>query len=149
MRIMAQDALVAAATLVVAACGGGDNRQPDTAAATGTATGATSTPTAGTPGASSQLALGDSIFRGQAAGGICYTCHGPDAKGSTLGPDLTDNQWLNGDGSLEFIQNTVRNGVPTPKQYPSPMPAFGQMLTPQHVSAVAAYVYSLRNPSAS
>ena len=147
MRVMAPDALLAAGTLVVAACGSGENRQPDTATATGAVTGATSTPTAGTPGASSQVALGDSIFRGQAGGGICYTCHGPDAKGTTLGPNLADQEWLNVDGSLEAIQNTVRNGVPTPKQYPSPMPAFGQMLTPQQVSAVAAYVYSLRNPS--
>lgn len=149
MSIMAQVALVAAATLVMTACGGGDNRQPDTAPASGAVMGATSTPTAATPGASPQVALGDSIFRGQAAGGICYTCHGPDAKGTALGPNLTDSQWLNVDGSLESIQNVVRNGVPTPKQYPGPMPAFGQMLTPQQVSAVAAYVYSLRNPASS
>ena len=146
MRTISEAALTAGAILVMAACGG-DSRQSDTAAATSTVTGATST--AVTAGTSSRVALGDSIFRGQAAGGICYTCHGPDAKGTTLGPDLTDSQWLNGDGSLEFIRSTVTDGVPVPKQFPSPMPPLGQTLTPQQVSAVAAYVYSLRNSSSS
>ena len=94
------------------------------------------------------VALGDSIFEGKAAGGICYTCHGPEAKGTQLGPDLTDQQWLNGDGSYQFIVQSVTNGVPTPKQFPGPMPPFGQMLTPGQVRAVAAYVYSLTHPVA-
>ena len=28
-----------------------------------------------------QIALGDSIFHGQVAGAICWTCHGEDAAG--------------------------------------------------------------------
>lgn len=100
------------------------------------------------PGATGNLvALGDSIFHGQAAGGICYTCHGPDAKGTQLGPNLTDAEWLNGDGSQEFIVRTVTNGVPTPKKYPGMMPPMGQTLTPDQVRAVAAYVYSLSRPT--
>ena len=79
------------------------------------------------------VALGDSIFEGQAAGGICYTCHGPDAKGTQLAPDLTDQQWLNGDGSVEFIANVVRNGVLQPKQFPAPMPPFGATLNDQQL----------------
>lgn len=31
-----------------------------------------------------QIALGDSIFQCQAAGGVCWTCHGTDAKGCTV-----------------------------------------------------------------
>jgi mono/diheme cytochrome c family protein len=92
------------------------------------------------------VALGDSIFHGQVAGGICYTCHGPDAKGTQLGPNLTDMEWLNGDGSEEFIVRTVTNGVPAPKKYPGMMPPMGQMLSPDQVRAVAAYVYSLSRP---
>lgn len=100
------------------------------------------------PGAAGNLvALGDSIFHGQAAAGICYTCHGPDAKGTQLGPNLTDAEWLNGDGSQEFIVRTVTNGVPTPKKYPGMMPPMGQTLTPDQVRAVAAYVYSLSRPT--
>jgi mono/diheme cytochrome c family protein len=91
------------------------------------------------------IALGDSIFHGTAGGGICFTCHGPDAKGiQGLGPDLTDATWLHGDGSLQFIQNTVRTGVATPKEAAAPMPPMGgATLTPDQVNAVSAYVYSL------
>lgn len=90
------------------------------------------------------IALGDSIFHGRAAGGTCQTCHGPDAKGTPMAPDLTDAQWHNGDGSYQFIVTTVTNGVPRPMQYPSPMPPMGgAQLTPDQVRAVAAYVYSL------
>lgn len=93
------------------------------------------------------VAVGDSIYHGQAAGGICFTCHGPGAKGTPTAPDLTDQQWINGDGTLDFIANTVRNGVPQPKQFPVPMPAFGQSFTEEQIRAVAAYVYALSHPN--
>lgn len=144
-RLFLVTVLVPMATL--AACGGGDGTA-DTATAD-TATPATPGGTVGaTPGEVTPqlIALGDSIFKGQAAGGICFTCHGPDAKGTTLAPDLTDTTWLNGDGSLAFIANTVRQGVLTPKQFAAPMPPFGQMLNDQQVNAVSAYVYSLTHP---
>ena len=32
--------------------------------------------------------------------GICYACHGANAKGTPLAPDLTDGKWLNIDGSV-------------------------------------------------
>lgn len=89
------------------------------------------------------VALGDCIFHGK-AGGTCQTCHGPDAKGTPLAPNLTDSQWLNGDGSYQFISTIITNGVPQPKQHPSPMPPMGgAQLTRDQVRAVAAYVYSL------
>jgi len=95
----------------------------------------------GTP---QQIALGDSIFHGQVGGGTCSACHGQDAKGTAVAPDLTDSQWLNGDGSYQFIVNTITNGVPKPKQHPAPMPPKGGApLTDDQVKAVAAYEYSL------
>lgn len=91
-----------------------------------------------------QIALGDSIFHGQAAGGTCTACHGQDAKGTAVAPNLTDSQWLNGDGSYQFIVNTVTTGVPKPKEHPAPMPPKGgATLSDDQVKAVAAYVYSL------
>ena len=91
-----------------------------------------------------QIALGDSIFHGLAAGGTCSACHGQDAKGTAVAPDLTDQQWINGDGSYDFIVKTVTNGVPNPKQHPAPMPPKGGApLTDDQVKAVAAYEYSL------
>ena len=99
----------------------------------------------GTP---QQIAQGDSIFHGQLGGGTCSACHGQDAKGTAVAPDLTDNQWLNGDGSYQFLVNTITNGVPTPKQHPAPMPPKGGApLTDDQVKAVAAYEYSLSHKS--
>jgi len=96
---------------------------------------------AGTP---QQIALGDSIFHGQAGGGTCYVCHGQDAKGSAVGPNLTDGEWINTDGSLEGIVKTIKSGVPSPKKAPAPMPPMGgATLTNDQVQAVAAYEYSL------
>lgn len=90
------------------------------------------------------VALGDSIFHGQAAGGTCVTCHGQRGEGSQIGPNLTDAEWLHGDGGYQFIVNTVTTGVPSPKKYPAAMPPMGgAQLTPDQVRAVAAYVYSV------
>ncbi len=95
-----------------------------------------------------QIALGDSIFHGQVAGGTCTACHGQDAKGTAVAPDLTDQQWINGDGSYNFIVHTVTTGVPQPKQHPAPMPPKGgATLSDDQVKAVAAYVFSLSHKS--
>lgn len=94
------------------------------------------------------VALGDSIFHGQVAGGTCTACHGQDAKGTAVAPNLTDSEWLNGDGSYDFIVQTITTGVPKPKQHPAPMPPRGgATLTDDQVKAVAAYVYSLSHKS--
>jgi mono/diheme cytochrome c family protein len=91
------------------------------------------------------VALGDSIFHGLAGGGLCQTCHGPDATGTPLAPNLTDATWLTGDGSYSFIQQRVTTGMPKPTPpYTSPMlPMGGAQLTPQQIQSVAAYVSSL------
>lgn len=107
-------------------------------------------PAGGAGGAQSpqMIAQGDSIFHGQLAGGTCTACHGQDAKGTAVAPNLTDSQWLNGDGSYDFIVHTVTNGVPKPKEHPAPMPPKGgAQLTDDQVKAVAAYVYSLSHKS--
>ncbi|HEX6536034.1 MAG TPA: c-type cytochrome [Gemmatimonadaceae bacterium] len=116
------------------------------AGSTGTAAGGGATASGGTaPKDPKVIALGDSIFHGKAAGGLCYTCHGPDAKGTQLAPDLTDNKWATGDGSYNFIVQRVTQGMPNPTPpYTAPMPPLGgASLTPQQVQAVSAYVYSL------
>ena len=103
---------------------------------------------AGGPQSPQLVALGDSIFHGQVAGGTCTACHGQDAKGTAVAPDLTDNKWINGDGSYDFIVQTVTTGVPKPKEHPAPMPPKGgAQLTDDQVKAVAAYVYSLSHKS--
>jgi len=91
------------------------------------------------------IAQGENIFKGKAAGGLCWTCHGVDAKGMKgLGPDLTDKTWLHGDGSIDFVKSTVKAGIAKPKKGATPMPPFGGVpLNDNQVAAVAAYVQSL------
>ena len=96
-------------------------------------------------GATKQMvALGDRIYHGQVGAATCTGCHGANAKGTPLGPDLTDTQWLWSDGSYAAIAKTITNGVSQPKQYRSPMPPMGgAQLSSDQVSAVAAYIWAL------
>jgi len=94
------------------------------------------------------IALGDSVYHGQAGGGTCVGCHGPDAKGSPLGPNLTDDRWLWGDGSFGSILKTITDGVPAPKEHTGVMPPLGgAQLTWVQARAAAAYVYALSHPA--
>ena len=84
---------------------------------------------------------GRKIFTGT---GNCYACHGSDAHGTAVAPNLTDATWLNIDGSYAGIAGLVRSGVPQPKHFPTPMPpGGGAQLDQGQLCAVAAYVYSL------
>ncbi|HEX6313348.1 MAG TPA: c-type cytochrome [Gemmatimonadaceae bacterium] len=96
-----------------------------------------------------EIALGESVFNGRAGGALCYVCHGPKAKGvAGIGPDLTDKEWLHGDGSRTFIEKIVTDGVAKPKKVAAPMPpkGGGQLTDPQ-IKAVAAYVFTLSHPT--
>jgi len=95
------------------------------------------------------IALGDSVYHGQVGSGTCAGCHGSDARGTPLGPDLTSGRWLWGDGSLDAIANTIARGVPAPKEHTGVMPPMGgAQLTPVQVRAAAAYVYALSHTGA-
>jgi mono/diheme cytochrome c family protein len=95
------------------------------------------TPPGATP---SDVALGQNIY----AGGTCAGCHGSDAKGTPLGPDLTSSKWLWGDGSVQSIAKVITEGVPNPKEFRSPMPPMGgAQLSPSEVSEVADYIWAL------
>jgi mono/diheme cytochrome c family protein len=85
--------------------------------------------------------VGHRIFTGS---GNCYACHGSNAQGTTLAPNLADTTWLDIDGSYAAIAELVRTGVPHPKRYPAPMPPMGgAQLSTEQVCAVAAYVHGL------
>lgn len=94
-------------------------------------------------------ALGEKIFKGSAAGGLCYTCHQPSGKGVPgLGSDLTDTVWLHGDGSVDSIAVTIEKGVPKPREASVPMlPGGGARLTRLQIRALAIFVKSLGSPS--
>lgn len=96
-----------------------------------------------------QLALGDSVFRGRVGGALCFVCHGASGKGvAGVGPNLTDKEWLNTDGSVASIEKVITEGVAKPKKTATPMPPKGGgQLTEAQIKAVAAYVYSLSHPA--
>lgn len=97
-----------------------------------------SAPAAVTPAA---IAKGDTIYHKT---GLCYACHGANAEG-TVGPNLTDAEWIHGDGSYDMIVATITAGVTKEKSksgIPMP-PKGGSTISDEDVKAVAAYVWSL------
>jgi cytochrome c oxidase cbb3-type subunit III len=66
----------------------------------------------------------------------CTPCHRADG-GGVIGPNLTDDFWIHG-GRPAQILNTIDVGVPD-----KGMPAWGAVLKPDEVAAVAVYVMSI------
>jgi glucose/arabinose dehydrogenase/mono/diheme cytochrome c family protein len=93
--------------------------------------------------APAQVARGAAIFVGE-AGGTCAGCHGSDAGGGPIGPDLTSGKWLWGRGSLAAIKRTIVEGVAEPKEHPGAMPPKGGAdLSDADVDALSAYVWAI------
>ncbi|MBE2228855.1 MAG: c-type cytochrome [Ignavibacteria bacterium] len=67
----------------------------------------------------------------------CTPCHGPDG-GGTVGPNLTDQNWIHG-GGIKNVFMTVSNGVPA-----KGMISWKTLLTPKQIQQVSSYVLSLQ-----
>jgi cytochrome c oxidase cbb3-type subunit 3 len=90
---------------------------------------------------------GASTYRGE---GLCHACHGQQGKGiPNLGADLTDDEWLHSDGSLDGIIATITNGVSGDESTvgTSMPPKGGSSIGEDKIKAVAAYVWSLSHGS--
>jgi mono/diheme cytochrome c family protein len=89
-----------------------------------------------------QFQEGQQLFTGQ---GACHACHGPQATGTQLAPDLTDAEWINVSGrNYDEIVQLIHTGVPQPQEHPGPMPPLGGAnLNDQQVEALAAYVVGI------
>lgn len=75
---------------------------------------------------------------------VCSVCHGADARGTQLGPDLRDQEWINVSRDMEAIERVIVQGVAEPEEYPIPMPAHGGgEFNREQVRALAAYVYAV------
>jgi cytochrome c oxidase cbb3-type subunit 3 len=88
------------------------------------------------------VARGGAVFR---AG--CSQCHGSGAAGAIGYPNLLDNDWLWG-GSMAEIAHTVAHGVRNETDEDarySEMPAFGEILEAEEITATVEYVVSLSN----
>jgi len=95
----------------------------------------------------SVLTRGRALFLGS---GNCQECHGPEGRGTDLGPDLTDTVWLHGSGSYQMIMRLVTHGV-TQRESTSgaPMPMRGWVpLQDDQLTAVATYVWNLSRVAA-
>lgn len=92
------------------------------------------------------IQLGDSLFNTRS----CIRCHGEGGKNGRFGPDLTDGEWVQNDGSLAAIRRTIFWGVEKDEivdtTRPFEMhPSGGQHLKQGEWEALAAYVWSLSN----
>jgi cytochrome c oxidase cbb3-type subunit 3 len=89
----------------------------------------------GAKGNRSAMVPGSQIFSGKAG---CYDCHSPDGRGDRAigAPDLTDADWLYGDGSAEAVARSIAAGRA------GRMPGFSSELSPIETRAVAAFVAS-------
>jgi len=78
--------------------------------------------------------------------GLCSVCHGNDGKGMPgLGANLTDSEWIHGDGSYEFIVQNIMDGVSADQSTTGTAmpPKGGSGISDEQVRAVAAYVWTL------
>jgi len=88
------------------------------------------------------IAEGRKLFTGA---GLCMACHGMDAKGGGVGPNLTDTVWIHHKGSFDEIVAQVTRGIPADETDSGAMmpPRGGSSLNDDQIRAVAAYVWSL------
>jgi cytochrome c oxidase cbb3-type subunit III len=98
-----------------------------------------------------QLREDPELWQAAIAGGAaafkvnCVQCHGVGAAGSEGYPNLNDNDWLWG-GKLSDIEYTLQHGIrwteaaETRVNY---MPAFGDILSKNELTAVTSHVLSL------
>lgn len=97
----------------------------------------------GHSGDAAQIEAGKALYNRS-----CIACHGPEGKGMAIlgAPDLTDDVWQYAESGLStselkaFLEQQILN-PPNNK-----MPAWKNVLSPERIKVVSAYVYSLSNP---
>ena len=77
--------------------------------------------------------LGEKTYRRK-----CLSCHAADGIG-LIGPNLTDNYWIHGKGSLADVYKIIDKGV-----VKKGMPAWGKVLKEEQLFAVVAYVMKMK-----
>ena len=92
------------------------------------------------------LAGGEAAF-----GDNCAPCHGRGAQGAFGYPNLRDDSWLWGDGTLAAIHKTILHGIRSgdPDTQTNQMPAFGRtgVLNEAQIADVAEFTLSLSGKS--
>lgn len=67
----------------------------------------------------------------------CAACHGDKGQG-VIGPNLTDNAWIHGDGSISAISQVIKTGVAE-----KGMPPWEAMIKPKLILQIAAFIRSI------
>lgn len=68
----------------------------------------------------------------------CRACHAEDGGGG-IGPNLTDNYWMHGDGSAESVYKAIEDGFPD-----KGMQAWKNSMSEEQIMAVVAYVLAFK-----
>ena len=68
----------------------------------------------------------------------CMACHGNLGQG-LIGPNLTDEYWIHGDGSITQIMEVVNKGIPE-----KGMPPWEGLIPPEMIENVVFYVVSIK-----
>jgi len=86
-----------------------------------------------------EIAAGKAMFAEKA----CFACHGMNAEGNAIGPNLTDGNWINGCDFTDIVR-TIRNGVPAKGMTP-----YKDQLTQSQTEQLASFILSLQgsNPA--
>ncbi|NOR88292.1 MAG: c-type cytochrome [Bacteroidales bacterium] len=79
------------------------------------------------------IAAGMALYTGKA----CFACHGMNGEGNAIGPNLTDNAWINGCDFTDVIK-VIRNGVPAKGMTP-----YKDQLNQQQTEQISSYILSL------
>ena len=74
--------------------------------------------------------------RGAALFEKCAACHGPQLQG-LIGPNLTDEYWIHGKGTLSDIAGVIRTGA-----VEKGMPSWDGQLQNEEIRALAVFVAS-------
>lgn len=77
------------------------------------------------------LTLGSQVYEGK-----CASCHGPQLQG-LIGPNLTDEFWLHGQGTRTDIMKVISEGVAD-----KGMPPWGPLLKKDELLSLTAFVHS-------
>ena len=78
---------------------------------------------------------------------VCSACHGADGKGNqALGaPNLTDGIWLYGSSEAAITEMVMKGRNMNASEGTLAMPSFKDVLGPERIHLVSAYVWSLSN----
>ncbi len=89
----------------------------------------------GLPADSIRASRGESLYKAN-----CVACHGANGKGNQVlgAPNLTDKTWLYGSSERTIVE-TILNGRN------NMMPAHEEILTPEKIRMLSAYVWGLSN----